>query len=101
MTHMYATVSLTSDLEGVEQQVTEESCEPQCWALGDGLVDDEGEQDAVDAQQGDQGEGGLCQSGQEDKWTLKTLAPSLASVLSFVQRKNHVFLWQNESKEKM
>lgn len=53
-------VLLRSDLEGVEQQVTEETNEAQHGAFRDGLVDDEGEEDGVDPQQRDESQSGLC-----------------------------------------
>jgi len=51
--------SLNPDLERVEQEVTEEPYEAQHGALGDGLVDDEGEEDGMNAQQRDERESGL------------------------------------------
>lgn len=47
--HVY--VKLSSDLERVEEQVTEEANEAQHGAFRDGLIDDEGEEDGVDPEQ--------------------------------------------------
>lgn len=48
-----------SDLERAEQQVVEEANESQQRAFLDRLVDDEGEEDGVNPQQGDEGQGGF------------------------------------------
>lgn len=53
-------VKLSSRLERVEQQVTEEANEAQHGAFRDGLVDDEGEEDGVNPKQGDESQSGLC-----------------------------------------
>ena len=52
---------MTSDLEGAEEQVVEEADEAQEGLFGDGLIDDEGEEDGVNAQQRDKGQGRLGQ----------------------------------------
>lgn len=46
-------------LEGVEEQVTEEADETQHGALGDGLVDNEREEDGVNPKQRDESQGGF------------------------------------------
>ncbi len=53
-------VKLSSHLERVEQQVTEEANEAQHGAFRDGLVDDESEEDGVNPKQGDESQSGLC-----------------------------------------
>lgn len=49
-----------SDLERVEQQVTEEANEAQHGAFWDGLVNDECKEDGVNPKQGDESQSGLC-----------------------------------------
>lgn len=49
-------------LERVEEQVAEEANEPQHGAFGDGLIDDEGEEDGVNPQQRDESQSGFSQS---------------------------------------
>lgn len=51
---------LSSDLERVEEQVTEEANEAQHGAFRDGLVDDECEEYGVNPEQGDESQGGFC-----------------------------------------
>jgi len=58
---------LISDLEGVEQKVTKETNEAKHGAFRDRLINDKGEEDGVNPKQRDESQGGLCQSGQEEK----------------------------------
>lgn len=50
----------SSDLEGVEQEVTEETNEAQHGAFGHRLVNNKGEEDGVNPQQGDESQSRLC-----------------------------------------
>lgn len=52
--------SLISDLERVEQQVTEETNEPQHGAFRDRLIDDKGEEDGMYPKQRDESQSGFC-----------------------------------------
>lgn len=58
---------MSSDLEGVEQEVTKEANEAKHGAFGDRLVNDEGEEDGVNAKQWDKSQCGFCQSAQHEK----------------------------------
>lgn len=56
-----------SDLEWVEQQVTEEADEPQHWTFRDRLIDNKGEEDGVNPEQRNESQSGLCQSEAQEK----------------------------------
>lgn len=63
------------DLKGVEQKVTEEPNEAKHGAFRDGLVNYKREEDGVNPKQGDEGQGGLGQSGpgREARGTVEIL----------------------------
>lgn len=62
---------LSSDLEGVEEEVTEETNEAQHGAFRDGLIDHEGEEDGMNPKQRDESQSGLCQSEAEKGGIVK------------------------------
>lgn len=56
---------MSSDLEGVEQEVTEEANEAKHGALRDRLINDEGEEDSVNAEQRDESQRGFRQPAHD------------------------------------